>query len=39
MEPVYTSVIAVARALFAAQGLKFTITGSENLPRRGAPCW
>ena len=35
MEPVYTSVIAVARALFAAQGLKFTITGSENFPREG----
>ena len=35
MEPVYTSVIAVARGLFAAQGLKFTITGAENFPRQG----
>jgi len=35
MEPVYTPVIAVARALFAAQGLKFTITGSEHFPRQG----
>ena len=35
MEPVYTPVIAVARALFAAQGLKFTITGAENIPRTG----
>src|SRR3954452_13386116 len=35
MEPVYTSVIAVARGLFAAQGLTFTITGAENFPREG----
>ena len=35
MEPVYTPVIAVARALFAAQGLKFTITGAEHFPRQG----
>lgn len=35
MEPVYTPVIAVARALFAAQGLKFTITGAEHVPRQG----
>jgi 1-acyl-sn-glycerol-3-phosphate acyltransferase len=35
MEPVYTPVIWVARALFAAQGLKFTITGSENIPTSG----
>ena len=35
MEPVYTPVIAVARALFAAQGLKFTITGAEHFPRHG----
>src|SRR6478672_12367883 len=35
MEPVYTSVIGVARALFAAQGLKFRITGAENVPRSG----
>src|SRR5512141_1332161 len=35
MEPVYTPVIAVARALFAAQGLKFTITGAQNIPTVG----
>ena len=35
MEPVYTSVIAVAKALFAAQGLKFRIHGAENVPRTG----
>jgi 1-acyl-sn-glycerol-3-phosphate acyltransferase len=35
MEPVYTPVIWVARALFAAQGLKFTITGAENIPTSG----
>jgi 1-acyl-sn-glycerol-3-phosphate acyltransferase len=35
MEPVYTPVIAVARALFAAQGLTFTITGAEHFPREG----
>lgn len=35
MEPVYTPVIWVARTLFAAQGLKFTITGAENIPTTG----
>ena len=35
MEPVYTPVIEVARALFAAQGLKFTITGAHNIPISG----
>ena len=35
MEPVYASVIGVARALFAAQGLKFKIRGVENIPRSG----
>jgi 1-acyl-sn-glycerol-3-phosphate acyltransferase len=35
MEPVYTPVIWIARALFAAQGLKFTITGAENIPTSG----
>ncbi len=35
MEPVYTPVIGVARALFAAQGLKFTITGAHNIPTSG----
>ncbi len=35
MEPVYTPVIGVARALFAAQGLKFTLTGAHNIPTSG----
>ncbi|HEY8822650.1 MAG TPA: lysophospholipid acyltransferase family protein [Dermatophilaceae bacterium] len=35
MEPVYTPVIWVARALFAAEGLKFTITGAHNIPASG----
>jgi 1-acyl-sn-glycerol-3-phosphate acyltransferase len=35
MEPVYTPVIWLARALFAAQGLRFTITGAENVPPSG----
>jgi 1-acyl-sn-glycerol-3-phosphate acyltransferase len=35
MEPVYTPVIWIARAMFAAQGLKFTITGARNFPTSG----
>ena len=35
MEPVYTPVIWISRALFAAQGLKFTITGAHNIPTSG----
>ena len=35
MEPVYTPVIAIARAVFAAEGLKFTITGAHNIPTSG----
>ena len=35
MEPVYTPVIGFARLLFAAQGLKITMSGLENIPRRG----
>lgn len=35
MEPVYTPVIWTARAVFAAQGLKFTVTGAHNIPRTG----
>ena len=35
MEPVYSGVIGVARLLFAAQGLRFTITGAEHVPRTG----
>jgi len=34
-ELVYPPVIAVARGLFAAMGLRFTIEGAEHLPRRG----
>ncbi len=35
MEPVYLSVITLARGLFAAQGLKFRIRGSEHVPPEG----
>ncbi len=35
MEPVYRPVIAAARAVFAAQGLRFDIHGAENVPRSG----
>ncbi|BDZ57876.1 MULTISPECIES: lysophospholipid acyltransferase family protein [Barrientosiimonas] len=35
MEPVYTPVIGFALTVFRAQGLRFTITGSENVPRQG----
>ena len=35
LEPVYTPVIGFARGLFAAQGLKFTILGDENVPTHG----
>jgi 1-acyl-sn-glycerol-3-phosphate acyltransferase len=35
MEPVYTPVIWIARTLFAAQGLKITISGAENIPTSG----
>ena len=35
MEPVYSTVIAVARTLFAAQGLKIRMRGLENVPRTG----
>jgi 1-acyl-sn-glycerol-3-phosphate acyltransferase len=35
MEPVYASVIAFARGLFAVQGLRCTINGAENVPRTG----
>ena len=31
----YASVIALARAVFAVQGLRFTVTGAENVPRSG----
>lgn len=35
MEPAYGSVIAAVRLLWRVQGLKFTITGLENLPKTG----
>ncbi|MFC4606131.1 lysophospholipid acyltransferase family protein [Rhodococcus kronopolitis] len=35
MEPVYRTIIGIARTMFAAQGLKFTVTGEENIPARG----
>ncbi len=35
MEPVYTPVIAFARAVFAIQGLRFRIEGSEHVPSTG----
>src|SRR5450759_3067422 len=35
MEPVYTPVIWIARAVFAAEGLNFTITGAEHIPTSG----
>ncbi|GAA1903938.1 lysophospholipid acyltransferase family protein [Lapillicoccus jejuensis] len=35
MEPVYSAVIGFARLVFAAEGLKFTITGTEHVPRTG----
>jgi 1-acyl-sn-glycerol-3-phosphate acyltransferase len=35
MEPVYSSVITFARGLFALQGLRFTLTGAENVPSTG----
>jgi 1-acyl-sn-glycerol-3-phosphate acyltransferase len=35
MEPVYSPVICIARALFAAEGLRITMTGTEYVPRSG----
>ncbi len=35
VEPVYTTVIAVARLVFKALGLRFTMTGREHVPRSG----
>jgi 1-acyl-sn-glycerol-3-phosphate acyltransferase len=34
-EPVYRPVIGFARLVFAAQGLRFTVHGSEHVPRTG----
>ncbi|GAA2061041.1 lysophospholipid acyltransferase family protein [Williamsia deligens] len=35
MEPAYDTVIAVARSMWALQGLKFTVNGAENIPDDG----
>ncbi|GAA1763880.1 lysophospholipid acyltransferase family protein [Nostocoides vanveenii] len=35
MEPVYAPVIGIARSVFRAQGLRFTIIGEDNIPREG----
>lgn len=35
MEPLYTSVIWFARSVFAIQGLRFSRTGVDNIPREG----
>ncbi|MBL1073332.1 1-acyl-sn-glycerol-3-phosphate acyltransferase [Nocardia sp. 2] len=35
MEPVYFPIIGLARTVFALQGLKFTVTGDENIPAQG----
>jgi 1-acyl-sn-glycerol-3-phosphate acyltransferase len=35
MEPVYTPVLAFARALFAVQGLRFIVHGADNVPCTG----
>ncbi|MFN8068197.1 MAG: 1-acyl-sn-glycerol-3-phosphate acyltransferase [Mycolicibacterium insubricum] len=35
MEPVYGSIIQLARAIWRVQGLTFTVTGVENLPHTG----
>ena len=39
MEPVYGTVIQLARLVWRAQGLTFTVTGVENLPRTGGAMW
>jgi 1-acyl-sn-glycerol-3-phosphate acyltransferase len=35
MEPVYDTVITLARTLWFAEGLKFTVTGEEHVPETG----
>lgn len=35
MDPVYVPVISAVRGLFAAQGLKFTLIGEDNIPAAG----
>ncbi len=35
MEPVYATINTVARTLFRVEGLQFTLTGTEHVPRTG----
>lgn len=35
MEPVYRTIIGLARTVFFVQGLKFTVTGDEHIPATG----
>ncbi|WP_280458643.1 lysophospholipid acyltransferase family protein [Nocardia carnea] len=35
MDPVYRTVIGLARTVFFLEGLKFTVTGDENIPATG----
>lgn len=35
MEPVYRTIIGLARTVFFVQGLKFDVTGAENIPAEG----
>ncbi len=35
MEPVYRTVIGIARVVFAFEGLKFKVSGEENIPSTG----
>jgi 1-acyl-sn-glycerol-3-phosphate acyltransferase len=35
MDPLYRTVVGAARAVFVLQGTRFTITGSEHIPRVG----
>ncbi|AHH14931.1 lysophospholipid acyltransferase family protein [Nocardia nova] len=35
MEPVYRTIIGLARTVFFVQGLKFEVTGAENIPAEG----
>jgi 1-acyl-sn-glycerol-3-phosphate acyltransferase len=35
VEPVYRTIIGIARVVFAAEGLKFTVKGDEHIPATG----
>ncbi|MFH5231107.1 lysophospholipid acyltransferase family protein [Antrihabitans spumae] len=35
MEPLYQTIVGIARAVFALEGLKFTVHGAENVPATG----